>query len=353
MDNPLKDLKIVELASVLAGPAVGMFFSELGAEVIKIENPLQNGDVTRSWRGPNETTEGPSAYFSAINYAKQHVFLNLKDNSDRQKVLDHIEHADIVISNFRPKSAQNLGLDYTSLKKKFPKLIYGEISGFANSDRPAFDAVLQAETGFMGINGHELPTKMPVALIDILAAHQLKEGLLVALISRYKTGQGAKVSVSLQEAAISSLCNVASNYLMNGTETGRLGSLHPNIAPYGEILEFKGGEALVLAIGNQKQFTALFKLLGIAAIELDHHFTSNQLRVKNRKQLHLLMNAASKRMQFDFVYKECLALNIPVGAIKTIKEVLSDPLAKKITLEELIEGRTTLRIRGNVFKIES
>ena len=197
MSAIFKNLKVIELANVLAGPAVGMFFAELGADVIKIENKTTNGDVTRSWK---LTTENPnqkgSAYFASVNWNKKSLFLDLKDAFDKTKVLELIKDADIVIANYKKGDAEKLGMDYESLKKTNPKLIYAHISGFGeDSSRIAFDIVLQAETGFMFMNGtsESGPIKMPVALIDILAAHQLKEGVLVALIKRMQTNEGSKV----------------------------------------------------------------------------------------------------------------------------------------------------------------
>ena len=235
----LKNLKVIELASVLAGPDVGMFFAELGAKVIKVENKLLNGDVTRGWKSVNEDkTAKVSAYFSSVNYNKEYIQLNLKDENDKTKVYKLIADSDIVIANFKPGDDIKLGMDYGTLKKHNSNLIYGEINGYGSqSKRAAYDVVLQAETGFMSMNGNETsgPIKMPIALIDVLAAHQLKEGLLLALLKKEKTNKGSLVEVSLYDTALSSLKNQATNWLMNKFIPQPIGSLHPNIAPYGEI----------------------------------------------------------------------------------------------------------------------
>jgi crotonobetainyl-CoA:carnitine CoA-transferase CaiB-like acyl-CoA transferase len=234
-----KDLKVVELANVLAGPAVGLFFAELGAHVVKVENKLTDGDVTRSWKIPSENKNtSSSAYFASVNWNKTSIFVDLRDTADRQQVMELIKDADIVISNYKPGDDEKLQMGYEQLKKINPRLIYAHISGFANaSSRTAYDLILQAETGFMYMNGtpESGPLKMPVALIDILAAHQLKEGILIALIKRLQTGKGSRVSASLEHAAIASLANQASNWLMTGYNHQPSGSLHPNIAPYGEL----------------------------------------------------------------------------------------------------------------------
>jgi len=216
-----KDLMVVELASVLAGPDVGMFFAEMGARVIKIENKTTNGDVTRQWRTASEKSnqENISAYFSSVNWNKEHLFLDLKQANDKKQVTDLLKDASIVIANFKPGDAEKFSLDYHSIKQINPTIIYGEINGFGEADnRVAYDVVLQAETGFMAMNGTASsgPLKMPLAMIDVLAAHQLKEGILVALLNKTQSGKGAYVQVALYDAALSSLKNQATNWLMNG-----------------------------------------------------------------------------------------------------------------------------------------
>ena len=197
----LKGLKVIELASVLAGPAVAMFFAELGAEVTKIENKKTNGDITRNWKLPTEDPNASiSAYYCAVNWNKKVLFLDLTDKSDRNHLISLIKEADILISNFKLSSAKRMALDYEELSKVNPRLIYAQLTGYGGeSSRPAFDIVLQAEAGFLFMNGEPggKPVRMPVALIDLLAAHQLKEGILLALLQRSQTGRGSLVSTSL------------------------------------------------------------------------------------------------------------------------------------------------------------
>src|SRR5690606_32887278 len=202
MSNFFKELKIIELAGVLAGPGVGLFFAELGARVLKVENKNVGGDATRTWRLAGETPNGPSAYFSSVNYKKEYLFLDLTSAADREKLLGEIASADIVISNYSSRVAQKLSMDYPSLRAVNQELIYLQLDGFANSNRPAYDVVLQAETGWISMTGHpENPSKLPVALIDVLAGHQLKEGALLALIHRMKTGEGSLVHCNLEQAS--------------------------------------------------------------------------------------------------------------------------------------------------------
>ncbi|MBI1286162.1 MAG: CoA transferase [Flavobacteriales bacterium] len=352
-DKPLSGLKVLELASVLAGPAVGMFLAELGAEVIKIENPKTGGDVTRSWK---LTTEDPnadiSAYFASVNYGKQHRFLDLKNASELAEVQQLAAKADIIIANYRTGQAEAFQLDFDAINKHNPKVIYGNITGFgAEEGRPAFDVVLQAETGYMFMNGQpeSEPTKMPVALIDVLAAHQLKEAILLALLQREKTGNGAFVEVSLFDAAVSALTNQASNWLMNSHIPQRMGSLHPNIAPYGEILNTQDGKQIVLAIGSNAQFEALCGVLGLEELPADERFETNQHRVENRTELQQQLQQKASSMNCDILMDSFLERNIPAGVIRNLKEVFATEAAQALVRKE---GETE-RVSQIAFKMRS
>ncbi|MCT4623902.1 MAG: CoA transferase [Schleiferiaceae bacterium] len=351
--NPIKDLKVVELASVLAGPTVGTFFAELGAKVIKFENKTIGGDVTRNWKTQGEGN-GISAYYSAANFNKQVVFANLKDEEDRKMVLSHLESADILITNFKYGDNEKLGFDYNTLKKKFPKLIVGEVRGFANDkERVAYDVVLQAETGFMSMNGTPTsgPIKMPVAMMDLLAAHQLKEGLLVALLQREKTKKGSLVYTTLEESGIATLANQASNFLMNGKVAQPIGSLHPNIAPYGETFTCKDKQQVVLAIGSDRQFQLLCEIAGNTQLAFDSHFKTNPDRVTNRAVLQQKLSNLISQLNSQELLQKCHSLHVPVAAVKTIDQVLNSETGKEMILEELIEETKTRRVKTIAFNI--
>jgi crotonobetainyl-CoA:carnitine CoA-transferase CaiB-like acyl-CoA transferase len=351
----LSNLKVIELASVLAGPDVGMFFAEMGAEVIKIENKLLNGDVTRKWKSRNENQDSKvSAYFSSVNWNKEYLFLNLKKKLDQEIVYDLIKTADIVITNFKPGDDIKLGMDYHTLRSFNSTLIYGEINGYgSNSKRAAYDVVLQAETGFMSMNGNDAsgPIKMPIALIDVLAAHQLKEGLLLALIKQGKTGKGSLVEVSLYDSALSSLKNQATNWLMNNFIPQPTGSLHPNIAPYGETFKTKDGELLVLAIGNNKHFKMLLNVLEADELLKNKNYETNQLRVINRTDLDNDLKVFFNKKTKNELMSQFLELNIPVGVINNLKEVFDNKNAQNLILEEIINGVETKRVKTAIFKI--
>jgi crotonobetainyl-CoA:carnitine CoA-transferase CaiB-like acyl-CoA transferase len=356
MNAPFQKLKVIELATVLAGPAVGMFFAELGAEVIKIENKKQGGDVTRSWKLPSEEKNAISAYYSSVNWNKKTISADLSDAAERQEVYELIRTADIVITNYKQGDDVKLGMDHETLKRINPSLIYAHISGFGSSSRTAFDIVLQAETGFMFMNGTKEsgPVKMPVALIDILAAHQLKEGILVAMIQRMKTGKGAKVSVSLYDAAIASLANQATNWLMAKHNPQPAGSLHPNIAPYGEIFPTKDKKMLVLAVGNDKQFRNLCEMLGCKALPEDERFQNNTLRVKNREALFSELKPFFKEKNAEDLMEQFIRADVPAGQIRSIEEVFSQKEAAALLLSQSeSQNADSLRVRTAIFNINN
>lgn len=351
----LNDLIVIELASVLAGPDVGMFFAELGSRVIKIENKCTNGDVTRTWKSSTENKKSNvSAYYASVNWNKESLFLDLKNNHDRIKVYELVKEADIVISNYKKGDDLKLKVDYKTLKKINPSIIYGSINGFGSSDkRVAFDVVLQAESGFMSMNGtpESGPIKLPVAIIDVIAAHQLKEGILLALLKREKENKSYFVEVSLYDTAISALKNQACNWLMNNKIPQTIGSLHPNIAPYGEIFTTKDNKQIVVAIGSDAQFNQLIEIIGAKEIMLSKLYSNNPLRVKNRTQLFSDLAPYFIKFNQTKLMKLFINDNIPAGAIKNLKEVFKEKSAHNLINEELIEGVLTKRVKTAVFKI--
>ncbi len=355
LQSTFNGLKVIELAGVLAGPSVGMFFAELGAHVLKIENGTAGGDVTRSWKLPTET-ESVSAYFSAINYKKDYLSLNLKTAQDLAHLFNLLKEADVLLTNFKAGSAAKFQLDFASLHAKFPKLIIGQISGFkSNPKRTAFDVVVQAETGFMYMNGtpQSAPIKMPVALMDVLAAHQLKEGLLIALLQRQKTGLGSFVETNLEQAGIASLVNQASNYLMQNYIAQPMGSAHPNIAPYGDTFVCKDQSKIVLAIGSDAQFAKLIDLLGADKNPNVKNYCTNKQRVTNRTELVELLTPYFSNINRDDILNECIKNQIPAGAIRAMDEVFENPAAQELVREETIEGVKTKRVSSIAFTINT
>ncbi len=318
----LKDIRVLELASVLAGPSVGQFLAELGAEVIKVENLRTGGDVTRSWKAAGEGSDDVSAYFSCCNWGKKSVGVDLTSAPGRKAIQKLAAKSDIVIASYKAGDAEKLGVSYDQLKIENPKLIYGQISGYGpHNNRVGYDAVIQAEAGFMDLNGEKNgpPIKMPVALIDVLAAHHLKEGLLLGLLNLQKTGKGSLIEVSLIQAAVSSLANQASNWLINKKLPIRQGSEHPNIAPYGDVFLTRDGRRILLAVGSDRQFTDLIHVLDISNVEQER-FSTNQDRVVHRNALNGLLSARISALTAGELLPKLNKLNIPAGIIQNLEQ---------------------------------
>lgn len=338
-------LKILELASVLAGPSVGQFFAELGAEVIKVENSKAGGDVTRSWRGVGEQTDDRSAYFCSVNWGKKSIALDLTSAEGKRIVQQLAVQSDIVIASYKPGDAEKLGVSYQQLITNNKQLIYGQISGYGSNDpRVGYDAVVQAEAGFMFMNGERggNSLKMPVALIDILAGHQLKEGLLIALLNKERSGKGGLVEVSLIQTAIASLANQASNYLVAGKIPQKQGSAHPNISPYGDVFTTKDRKEVLLAVGNDVQFKALCELLGSSQIGAMPQFSSNEARVINRTMLQGLLQQVISNWGSEDLLPQLHIRKIPAGIIQNMQQAFEMPQAKELLMtNEALQGVRT------------
>ncbi len=345
MKNLFNDFKVIELSSVLAGPSVGMFFAELGANVIKVENPKTYGDVTRSWKLSSESDTAISSYFCSVNWGKRSIGLDFSNNEHYLILEKLIENADLITVSFKPGDDKNLNLDYDEIKKINPKIIYAQITGFGPDDeRTAFDAVLQAYSGFTYINGtsESGPLKMPVALIDVLSAHQIKEAVLLAYINRLKTNEGAYIHCSLLKSGISSLVNQASNYLVGKQIPQPTGSDHPNIAPYGKSYRTRDEKLLVLAVGNDKQFLDLCKILNLESIAKNAEFISNQQRVKNRKTLNDIIGNRIKEMSSKELISQLDKKKVPAAIILDMKDVFEQQQAKDL----IITGESDSELLG-------
>lgn len=351
MNDIFKGLKVIELASVLAGPAVGMFFAELGAEVIKIENKKTKGDVTRNWHISSEDKNKTAAYYHSINYNKKSQFWDLTEAEDYKKLLNELQDTDILISNFNEQTAEKFKVSYKNLSSIFPRLIYAQLTGFVHEkDRPAYDIVLQAESGFLSMCGLNETSKarLPVALIDILAAHQLKEGILIAMLKRVKSNTGSKIECTLEESAISSLANQATNYLIANHIPKPLGTIHPNISPYGDIFKTKDDQEIVLSIGTNKQFYSLCNILKTNELIDDERFITNPDRVKNRIELIEKLSIKIKDFNCSDLLKKAKSNKVPLGQIKNLEQVFETKTGKSMILESE-DG--TKRVKTVAFKI--
>jgi len=353
-DRPLTGLRVIELASVLAGPLAGSFFAELGAEVTKVEHPGTGGDVTRQWRSAGESAGGPSAYYAAANGPKATVLLDLSDAADRAELDVLLASADVLLQNFKGASLDKLGLNSETLAKRFPRLIHVHLRGFlTDPDRAGYDMVVQAETGFMAMNGEpgRPPFRMPVAMMDVLAAHQMRSAALLAMWERERDGRGSYLEVWLDASGLGALVNRATEYLVAGQEPEALGALHPQIAPYGERFSCACGGSVVLAVGSDQQFRHLCGLLGHAAWADEAWFVSNPQRVVHRAALAERLAGAIAQFKRDDLLTAARESGVPMGRVNKVSEALEQPAGRAMTAAFTSEDKALRRVRQVAFRI--
>ncbi len=353
---PLSGTTVIELASVLAGPSIGMFLAELGATVIKVENSTTAGDVTRSWRLPSESQQGDiSAYFSCVNWGKSSLAVNLRTQEGQQIIHALASKADIVIASYKPGDAEKLHVDYPTLSAINPGLIYTHITGYGlENKRAGYDALIQAESGFTSMNGTPdgVPTKMPVALMDLLAAHQAKEGILLALLAKEKGRPGRYIGVSLLQAAAASLANQAANWLVGGQIPKRMGSDHPNIVPYGTIFSTKDDRQIVLAIGSDKQFRELCIIIEDPELADNAKYATNPVRVRERAALCAILQKKIRNWNQDDLLQALHAKAVPAGAVNDMAQVCELPEVSAMLLDGTATNGQRLRaIRSVAFDV--
>ncbi len=352
IDGLFAELKVLDISSVLAGPLAGSFFAELGAHVTKIEHKSTGGDSTRQWKLPGEEhTRSISAYYASANYGKDVIQLDLDVFEDYEVLVSLLKDVDIVISNYQKKVAEKLKTTYADLKQYNENIIFAQLNAYSYDDpRPGYDMIMQAETGWISMTGTDEAhlAKLPVAIIDIMASHQIREAVLIALLKREKTGQGSEIHVSLYKSAISALANQASNYLMNDHIPTPMGTLHPNIAPYGDVFTSKDEKSLILAIGSDKQFEKLGKTLNLAS-ELISTFTSNRDRIAERGRLRELLQLQFSKYDLLVIEQFLSDANVPFCIVNNIKEVFCSVYAREMVLSETIESVFTRKVSNIAF----
>ncbi len=356
-DKPLAGIKVMELASVLAGPSVGMFFAELGAAVIKVENVTTEGDVTRKWKLPKEPSNSDiSGYFSCVNWGKASFAVNLREPEGLDMVYSLAAQCDMVLVSYKPGDAEKLKVDYPTLKQYNKQLIYAHITGYGlQNPRAGFDAIIQAESGFTYMNGEPdgPPVKMPVALMDVLAAHHLKEAILLALLHRERTGHGQYIEASLFKAGLASLANQATNWLVGGAIPERIGSDHPNIVPYGTIYGTKDAKGIVMAAGTDKQFRDLVTVLGRPELGSDIRYAKNQDRVKNKQEINGILQELIGKYTREEILKLLGEKRIPAGGVFNMKEVFEVPESQEMMLQgDYEDGMHIKGVRSVAFNTE-
>lgn len=331
---PLAGVRVVELAGVLAGPTVGQFLAELGAEVVKVEPPA--GDVTRTWHlAAEDPADDRPAYVCAANWGKTSVAIDLRNAADRARLAGLLDAADVVLTAYKPGDAARWGLDADTLRATRPRLIVADLTGYgANDPRAGYDAVVQAEAGWMHLCGAAggPPTKLPIAFVDLMAAHQMKEAVLVALFRRERTGQGATIRLSLVAAAVSALANQGTAWLVAGVSPRRSGSAHPSIAPYGTPYATATGD-VVLAVGTDAQFASLCRILGLD-LHTDARFATNAARVRHREALDAALVPALAAADRDALLTALAVAHVPAGAVRTVPEAFDHPEAARLVVRD-------------------
>ena len=325
---PLKGLRVIELARILAGPWAGQTLADLGAEVIKIES--KTGDDTRTWGPPfiNTGEETNAAYYHSCNRGKQSVSLDFKDKNDLLKLKNLIATADILIENFKVGGLDKYGLDYKTLHNNYPSLIYCSITGFGQTGpyakRAGYDFLMQGMSGLMSITGEpdSQPQKVGVAVTDIFTGLYAVVAIQAALRSRDTTGLGQHIDLSLLDVATATTANQAMNYLATGTPPNRRGNNHPNIVPYCAVSTRDG--YIILAVGNDEQFKNFNKIFNVEWYKNDK-FKTNPARLENRDELLNLIEGKTINFSSAALLIKCENYGVPAGPINTLEDVFNDP----------------------------
>jgi crotonobetainyl-CoA:carnitine CoA-transferase CaiB-like acyl-CoA transferase len=345
---PLQGLRVIDFTRVLAGPLCTMLLGDMGAEVIKIEDP-RGGDDTRAWA---PFVDGWSTYFLSVNRNKQSLALDLKSDEGRRLLDELIDTADVLIENFRPGTLDRLGFGVERVRARNPRIIYCSISGFgadgARRDEPGYDMVIQAESGLMDVTGFPEtgPTKVGVAITDCLAALYAVQGILLAHISRQQTGRGQYLDLALLDSAVSVLGLPAGIVAATGASPGRLGNAHPSLAPY-EPYPAKDGH-VVVAVANERLWSRFCTAVGAADLERDPRFVTNSDRLAHREALNARIVAMFSTRTVAEILDALQAAGVPCGRIRGIADVIADPhLAARGMLLQLPLGAHAVTVPGN------
>ena len=321
---PLQGVRVLDLSRVLAGPYATMVLGDLGADVLKVEHP-ERGDDTRHWGPP--FAGGESAYFLSVNRNKRSIGVDLKDQDGLERIKTLAAGADVLIENWRRGALQKLGLGYDALREENPDLIYCSITGFGpgpDEDRPGYDFLVQARGGVMGITGQPggEPTKVGVAISDIVCGLFASNAILAALYRRSATGEGTRIEVPLFESTLGWLANRGQEYLISGEDTGLIGNAHPSIVPYQTF--HASDKPLVVAVGNDTQFANLCTAIGRPELAEDGRYATNPDRVSNRQTLIAELQQEFGKRTADEWAEEIRAAGVPSGPVNTLADVFAD-----------------------------
>ena len=351
--GPLNGVTVVDLTRVLAGPYCTMVMADLGARVIKVEIP-ETGDLAR---GIGPFISGESAYFASLNRGKESIALDIKADDDRLIFEALLDHADVLVENFRPGAMKRLGYGWEALQTKYPRLIYAAVSGFGqtgpHSSRPAFDMVVQGMGGLMSLTGQPggLPTRVGTSIGDITASLFATIGITSALYQRENTGRGMFIDIAMLDCQVAILENAIVRYVATGKVPEPLGSRHPSIAPFAAFATADGH--IIIAAGKDEQFHTLSEIIGRSELASDPRYSNPINRVKNVEDLQKDLEHTLKTQTSAHWLKVLEKAGIPCGPIYNVEQVLNDPHVRARNMVVVIDNPTVGRIKlaGNPIKM--
>ncbi len=352
VDAPLSGVRVVDFSRVLAGPLATMILADLGADVVKVERP-GTGDDTRRWGPPFVGDD--AAYFLSLNRNKRSVVVDLSTADGRSAARDLAIRADVVVENFRPGLMASFGLDYPALAALDPSLVYCSLVAFSEdgdgASRPGYDIIVQALSGLMSFTGQPggEPTKVGVALLDVIAGLYAANGIQAALLDRARTGRGRKVTVSLFEASLAALVNQAANYLLGGDVPGPMGNEHPNIVPY-QLFE-SADRPFILAAGNDKLFRHTCEVIARPELADDPRFATNDARVRNRSELIPLLEEAFRTKPSGGWLRALERAGVPCAPVRRLDEVFASPEGQAVVQAVPDPVRGALRLVANPIRL--
>lgn len=329
MSVALKGIKVLDLSRVLAGPWATMTLGDLGVEVWKVEQP-DAGDDTRRWMPP--AVHDVSTYYLGTNRNKKSLAIDIGKTEGRDLIVELAKRSDVVVENFRPASLRKLRLTYEDLKVINPRLIVCSISGYgrghALEERPGYDFIIQAESGFMAITGAQdgEPMRLGVAFIDLISGMNAVQAILAALFMRERTGQGQWLDIGLTDSALFMLANVASGYLNTGKEPARYGNAHPSIVPY-QLFDCVDGR-IAVAVGNDEQFRRFCRVIGKPALAEDVRFATNRSRTERRTELLPMLEECLESLPLAQLLTDLRAAGVPAGELRTVSQAFNSDVAE-------------------------
>ncbi len=351
--QPLAGIRVADFSRVLAGPLATMILADLGADVVKIERP-GTGDDTRQWGPPFLGAD--AAYFLSLNRNKRSVELDLASDEGRAAARRLALASDVVVENFRPGLMSRFGLDHRTLSAERPGLVYCSLTAFGpdgeSASRPGYDIIVQALSGLMSFTGHPggEPTKVGVALLDVICGLYAANAIQAALLGRRATGRGALVSVSLFDASVAALVNQAANFLLGGVVPSPMGNQHPNIVPY-QLFE-TADRPIILAAGNDRLFERTCEVIGRPDLATDERFATNEARVRHRDELiPPLAEAFATRTAADWL-SALDASGVPCAPVRALDEVFASPEGAASVQEVRDRTRGLLRLVADPIRVD-